>query len=52
MRKDKPEMKGAGRAGGHTPVLGLSVEGEGQEAAVPSRWGWAVGTVYDQPEPD
>jgi len=45
-------MKGAGRAGGHTPVLGLSVEGEGQEAAVPSRWGWAVGTVYDQPEPD
>jgi glycosyltransferase involved in cell wall biosynthesis len=52
MKKDKPEAQGGGRTGGYTPVLGLSVEGEGQEAAVPSQWGWAVGTVYDQPEPE
>src|ERR1700723_2384198 len=32
------------------PVLGLSEESD-PRAAVPGRWGWAVGTVYDQPEP-
>jgi glycosyltransferase involved in cell wall biosynthesis len=24
----------------------------GQQVTVPGRWGWAVGTVYDQPEPE
>jgi glycosyltransferase involved in cell wall biosynthesis len=33
------------------PVLGLSDE-PANEVAVPGRWGWAVGTVFDQPEPE
>jgi glycosyltransferase involved in cell wall biosynthesis len=33
------------------PVLGLSDEPANQ-VAVPGRWGWAVGTVFDQPEPE
>jgi glycosyltransferase involved in cell wall biosynthesis len=41
----------AGRAARYTPVLGLSVEGDG-EAATASRWGSAARTVYDQPEPE
>ena len=40
-----------GEAAGWKPVLGLSDETDPQ-TAVPGRWGWAVGTVYDQPEPE
>jgi len=36
---------------GYTPVLGLNDE-PGEAVAVPGRWGWAVGRVYDQPEPE
>jgi glycosyltransferase involved in cell wall biosynthesis len=32
-------------------VLGLSDKPGGQ-VAVPGRWGWTVGTVFDQPEPE
>ena len=35
----------------YTPVLGLNDE-PGEAVAVPGRWGWAVGRVYDQPEPE
>jgi len=48
MGKDIPEASGERL---YTPVLGLFDEAVGQ-TAVPGRWGWAVGTVYDQPEPD
>ena len=40
-----------GEAAEWKPVLGLSDEADPQ-AAVPGRWGWAVGAVYDQPEPE
>ena len=68
MGKDRPEANGADGAGRYkpvlhptdkdpsvgTPVLGLS--GEPGEQVVrrggPGRWGWAAGTVFDQPEPE
>src|ERR1700691_3345541 len=50
MGKDGPGANGETTPGWYTPVLGLSGEA-GQQAAVPGRWGWAVGTVFDQPEP-
>ena len=37
--------------GGYEPVLGLAGK-PGTHVAVPGRWGWAVGTVFDQPEPE
>jgi glycosyltransferase involved in cell wall biosynthesis len=51
MGKDGPGANGETAPGWYTPVLGLSGEA-GQQAAVPGRWGWAVGTVFDQPEPE
>jgi glycosyltransferase involved in cell wall biosynthesis len=51
MGIDGPKVNGVAGAGGFTPVLGLSDE-PGQQVAVPGRWGWAVGTVFDQPEPE
>lgn len=48
MGKDRDE--GAG-TGGWKPVLGLSDE-PGNQVAVPGRWEWGVGTVFDQPEPE
>src|SRR5271165_1444102 len=51
MEKDGPRVNGGVGAGGYTPVLGLS-DAPGQEVAVPGRRGWAVGTVFDQPEPE
>jgi glycosyltransferase involved in cell wall biosynthesis len=45
------EGRPAARAEGWKPVLGLSDE-PGGEVAVPGWQGWAVGTVYDQPEPE
>jgi glycosyltransferase involved in cell wall biosynthesis len=50
MAKDKPEAGNSGADRPYVPILGLSDDAEGQ-AAVPGRWGWAVGTVFDQPEP-
>ena len=47
MGKDRPAAGG----GGYVPVLGLSGE-PGSQVAVPGRWGWAAGTVFDQPEPE
>jgi glycosyltransferase involved in cell wall biosynthesis len=47
MGKEKPEESEAAGTG-WKPVLGLSDE----TVAVPGRWGWAVGTVFDQPEPE
>jgi glycosyltransferase involved in cell wall biosynthesis len=55
MGKDRPESNGADGAGRFKPVLGLSGEGSEQvaeKAPVLGRWGWAVGTVFDQPEPE
>src|SRR5271157_306432 len=55
MGKDTPESNGADGAGRFKPVLGLSGEGGEQvaeQAPVSGRWGWAVGTVFDQPEPE
>jgi glycosyltransferase involved in cell wall biosynthesis len=46
MSDDRP----AAATGGYTPVLGLDGE-PGTHVAVPGRWGWAAGTVFDQPEP-
>ena len=51
MGKDRPAAKGAVGGGGYVPVLGLSGE-PGSQVAVPGRWGWAAGTVFDQPEPE
>jgi len=51
MGKDRPEANGTAGTGGWKPVLGLSDE-PGNQVAVPGRWGWAVGTVFDQPEPE
>ena len=51
MGEDRPASKRISGGGGYEPVLGLSDEPGGQ-VAVPSRRGWAVGTVYDQPEPE
>jgi glycosyltransferase involved in cell wall biosynthesis len=51
MGKDWPEGNGEAGPGRFKPVLGLSDE-TGQQAAVPGRWGSAVGTVFDQPEPE
>jgi len=48
--EDRPERGGEVEPGWYTPVLGLTDQA-GQQVAVPGRWGWAVGTVYDQPEP-
>jgi len=47
MGKHRP----AAANGGYVPVLGLSGE-PGSPVAVPGRWGWAAGTVFDQPEPE
>src|SRR5580658_7350481 len=51
MGKDGPGEIGETAPGWYTPVLGLSGE-VGKQVAVPGRWGWAVGTVFDQPEPE
>ena len=51
MQKDGPEENGAEGPGRYTPVLGLTGE-TGTQVAVPGRWGWAVGAVYDQPDPE
>jgi len=51
MGKDGPGLNGEAAPGWYTPVLGLSGEA-GQQVAVPGRWGLAVGTVFDQPEPE
>ena len=51
MGKDMPGTNGAKRAAGWKPVLGLS-DDAGEQVAVPGRWGWAAGTVFDQPEPE
>ena len=51
MGKDRPAAKGAVGGGGYVPVLGLSGE-PGSQVAVPGLWGWAAGTVFDQPEPE
>jgi len=51
MGEDRPGRSGEAAPGWYTPVLGLTDEG-GQQVAVPGRWGLAVGTVYDQPEPN
>ena len=48
MGNDRPRPEE--ETAGWKPVLGLSDESDPQ-VAVPGRWGWAVGTVYDQPEP-
>jgi glycosyltransferase involved in cell wall biosynthesis len=50
MAKDKPDTANTESVKPYTSILGLSEDAEGQ-AAVPDRWGWAVGTVFDQPEP-
>ena len=47
MGKDRQEESEASQTG-WKPVLGLSDE----TVVVPGRWGWAVGTVFDQPEPE
>jgi glycosyltransferase involved in cell wall biosynthesis len=51
MGKDGPGGNGETAPGWYKPVLGLSDEA-GQQVAVPGRWGWAVGKVFDQPEPE
>ncbi len=50
MGNEKPAASGAAGTGGWKPVLGLSEPGEA--VAAPGAWGWAVGTVFDQPEPE
>src|ERR1035438_3517550 len=45
------EDRQAAGAGGYEPVLGLAGE-PGTHVAVPGRWVWAAGTVFDQPEPE
>ncbi|HEY1903832.1 MAG TPA: glycosyltransferase family 2 protein [Terracidiphilus sp.] len=50
MGKNQPGENADAGSAGYTPVLGLSDETDPQ-VAVPGRWGWAVGTVFDQPEP-
>jgi glycosyltransferase involved in cell wall biosynthesis len=45
------EERPAAGAGEYEQVLGLAGE-PGTYVAVPGRWGWAVGTVFDQPEPE
>src|ERR1035438_9261305 len=47
MGEDRPAAGG----GGYEPVLGLAGE-PGTHVAVPGQWGWAAGTVFDQPEPE
>jgi glycosyltransferase involved in cell wall biosynthesis len=49
--KGRPEGNGEAAPGGYAPVLGL-VDDAGQQVAVPGWWGYGVGTVYDQPEPE
>src|SRR5580693_3831920 len=51
MGKDGPGENGEAAPGWYTPVLGLAGEA-GRQVAIPGRWGWAVGTVFDQPEPE
>jgi glycosyltransferase involved in cell wall biosynthesis len=51
MGKDGPGGNGETAPGWYKPVLGLSDEA-GQQVAAPGRWGWAVGKVFDQPEPE
>jgi glycosyltransferase involved in cell wall biosynthesis len=51
MGKDRPEGDTEAAPGWYKPVLGLTGE-SGEKVAVPGRWGWAVGTVFDLPEPD
>jgi len=48
MSDDRPA---AANGGGYTPMLGLAGE-PGTHVATPGRWGWAAGTVFDQPEPE
>ena len=49
MGNDRPRSER--ETAGWKPVLGLSDESDPQ-VTVPGRWGWAVGTVFDQPEPE
>jgi len=51
MGKDRPGLDGPAGSKGWKPVLGLSDDTGGQ-VAVPGRWGWAVGAVFTQPEPE
>ena len=51
MGEERPAAKGITGGRGYVPVLGLSGE-PGNQVAVPGQRGWAVGTVYDQPEPE
>ena len=50
MESGKTGDSGSAGSAGWKPVLGLSDEPSGQ-VAIPGRWGWTVGTVFDQPEP-
>jgi glycosyltransferase involved in cell wall biosynthesis len=50
MGKERLAANSPAGSGEWKPVLGLSDE-RGDQVAVPGRWGWAVGTVFDQPEP-
>ena len=47
MQNDRPESHTEAGTAAWKPILGLSEPGD----AAPSRWGLAVGAVYDQPEP-
>jgi glycosyltransferase involved in cell wall biosynthesis len=51
MAKERPTASGSAGTGGYVPVLGLTGD-PGRQVAVPERWGWAVGTTFDQPEPE
>jgi glycosyltransferase involved in cell wall biosynthesis len=51
MGKDGPGENGDTAPGFYTQVLGLAGE-VGQQIAAPERRGRAVGTVFDQPEPE
>ena len=51
MGKDGPGENGDTAPGFYTQVLGLAGE-VGQQIATPERRGRAVGTVFDQPEPE
>jgi len=50
MANGKTGDNGSAGGAGWKPVLGLS-DGPGTEVAVPGRWGWTLGAVFDQPEP-
>jgi glycosyltransferase involved in cell wall biosynthesis len=50
MGKDGLDRNDVASPGLYKPVLGL-IDPADKQAAVPGLKGWAVGTVYDQPEP-